>query len=884
MTVRSLYKVVTALVVTVSIALTGVTPARADTFSNDDPALIQQQAAAIMTRVKNQAAANGIDPNVFSNDTVPTSPVQPAVDLGNNLRNIRDDSYSWDGKYVGYRGNVSSPALMNDSEAGRYFRRRNTGASINPNLCQESLFNKLGIQKRPSPTVATETPVGTVLNSEGLDAILTAVKQAHEPYYSAWAKEELEALKNSNPNDNSPFHENKSRASQRYNRQLMLQNMAGRDPETQAKYRQAVEEAEKNYWMDQISQNAPAGSIWVPLTIAILSGDQARVRSVISALPAATRQEVAAAIQGFDPNEIVFLLETGIILVQDLLILIKFVVEFTVILVVLIIAAMFSGGSSSLKANKLFGPTIDALSQTLEIAEVAIIDILRLSGRLMVSTQKYWVIWQNSSILPSPADFATALDPYTPEGRDFYCLLPNDLNQSRTIVTSGYAVSQFMKQLATIDMVPMAIQMQKTADSLTNMHRYSKKVRGKGATEMKRMVSGDAGGSVSQGSVPNGSVPSVPSGAIPGQRGATFTNVSDPVPSLSPAIKAQLSSFLASPDKLPGVSTGTTQLVSTVKPIPVGNFNALPSLSSVLPGFIPQGTALPPLRSTPSTAWAPVQAAGLADTAWLIPQAVLEKTLQTAGIVTVNIPTLIGRAMETVPKVLLAGHQSGTNNLYSAGSTIGQGYNSGQASQEEMDARELAFFYVDLSRTLYDTLDLFMITRSFLFPFVTSFLNMAFTIAILSSPGGNDLPVIGKVLNLLTPAMSVAVAPLASIVNSPEFVTAIARSPLVTSGPTVTRLLVNMATRADILGDVMMDAAFPEDAQRAYQRDYFGNDTDDEMGTGTPPVVAAVKANENGSTYGTAPGMPQGTGQQFSNDGLPPTAAQTLPNGVTFSN
>lgn len=126
-------------------------------------------------------------------------------------------------------------------------------------------------------------------------------------------------------------------------------------------------------------------TIWVPLTIAILSGDAAKVRATLSFLPTAARDSIIKDLNTIDVSELTFLLETGIILMQDILILIKFIVVATIQIIIWIIEAVVTEGVSLADPNidrelAIMNNSIQAAVTSLKVAQQAIVDILRIGG------------------------------------------------------------------------------------------------------------------------------------------------------------------------------------------------------------------------------------------------------------------------------------------------------------------------------------------------------------------------------------------------------------------------------------------------------------------------------------------------------------------------
>ena len=856
----TLSTLVVALVTSVAVSFTCVTPAHADTFSNDSAQSLRNDAQRVMNGVQREAARAGLDTTIFTNDSTTPTTLQPSHYGG---MFTKDDSYNSSGIYRGYSGNVNSPALENDSEAGRYFRRKNTGASIPAKSCQASLTNLLpNRQIIPNPKVEDVTGMDMLLNGPGLDAILTAVKQAQEPYMSEWASQAARVKTSGGQHD--PYGEEKSRASQRYHRRINL-TCYGLTPQQCAERRALIEEAEKAYWMDQMQSQRAHNSLWIPLTIAILSGDAAKVRATLSFLPTAARDSIINDINAIDVSELTFLLETGIILMQDILILIKFIVVATIQIIIWIIEVVVTEGVSLADPNidrelAIMNNSIQAAVTSLKVAQQAIVDILRIGGRMMMVSQKYIDPWTHSSFLPNPGDLANALDPYTQMGHDFYCLLPPSLNQSRTIVTSGYAISVFMKTVATTNLRPVALQMQRTADDLDNMKRYSTKIMNKGVgavfqAEKKLGYDPDqlGGGGQHVSSTPHsgftGGTGAPVSNVIPGNGGTTFTNNVDNTTSNAKKITpitskmVSVSTLKAIPDLHVGSEAAHRATIA-----PVSETALTPSLDSVIPQRFPTPfVTTPALYAKPTPSWGAVQDSAIVDASSVlgVPVALIRKMIHEGGVLSAELPRLIKLALST-PKVVA---DAGSDDF----------------KDDDVDMKQMAFFITDLSRTLYDSIDLFMIARSFIVPYITSFMNMAFMLIVLNAPGKNDIPVVGHALNLLAPATDMALYPLASIVNSPEFVRIANRNIAGNVGNNVMRILIQMGTRAEIVGDVATTLAFPEDARRDLGNRVNGGSTDVDIYSHGVPLYDNY--DESTSTSTSMSSQKRDTmGGTFSND------------------
>lgn len=857
----TLSTLVVALVTSVAVSFTCVTPAHADTFSNDSAQSLRNDAQRVMNSVQREAAQAGLDTTIFTNDSTTPTTLQPSHYGG---MFTKDDSYNSSGIYRGYSGNVNSPALENDSEAGRYFRRKNTGASIPAKSCQASLTNLLpNRQIIPNPKVEDVTGMDMLLNGPGLDAILTAVKQAQEPYMSEWASQAARVKTSGGQHD--PYGEEKSRASQRYHRRINL-TCYGLTPQQCAERRALIEEAEKAYWMDQMQSQRAHNSLWIPLTIAILSGDAAKVRATLSFLPTAARDSIIKDLNAIDVSELTFLLETGIILMQDILILIKFIVVATIQIIVWIIEVATTEGLSLVDPNidrelAILNNSIQAAVTSLKVAQQAIVDILRIGGRMMVVSQKYIDLWMHSSFLPNPGDLANALNPYTQVGHDFYCLLPPSLNQSRTIVTSGYAISVFMTTVATTNLRPVALQMQKTADDLDNMKRYSTKIMNKGVgavfqAEKKLGYDPDqlGGGGQHVSSTPHsgftGGSGAPVSNVIPGNGGTTFTNnVDHSSHSTTPPITTINSRMVKASHlkTIPDLHVGS-EAARRATIAPTSSNTLAPLLDSVIPQRFPTPfITTPALYDNPTPAWGVVQDSAIVDASSVlgVPVALIRTMIHEGGVLSAELPRLIALALSTPKVVAEAGND--------------------ESKDDDVDMKQLAFFITDLSRTLYDSIDLFMIARSFLVPYITSFMNMAFMLMVLTAPGKNDIPLVGHALNLLAPATDMALYPLASVVNSPEFVRIARRNLVGNVSNGVMRILIQMGTRAEIIGDVATTLAFPEDARRDLGNRVNGGSTDIDIYSHGVPLYDNY--DESTSTSTSMSSKKRDTmGEAFSND------------------
>lgn len=137
---------------------------------------------------------------------------------------------------------------------------------------------------------------------------------------------------------------------------------------------------------------------------------------------------------------------------------------------------------------------------------------------------------------------------------------------------------------------------------------------------------------------------------------------------------------------------------------------------------------------------------------------------------------------------------------------------------------------------------------------------------VLNAPGKNDIPIVGHALNLLAPATDTALYPLASVINSPEFVRIANRNIAGNVGNNVMRILIQMGTRAEIVGDVATTLAFPEDARRDLGNRVNGGSTDVDIYSHGVPLYDNY--DDNSSTSHATSSAPNGTMGKatFSND------------------
>lgn len=101
------------------------------------------------------------------------------------------------------------------------------------------------------------------------------------------------------------------------------------------------------------------------------------------------------------------------------------------------------------------------------------IDALNTSARVLYITDKFTKTWDKSEALVKPADIANLLDPSTDEGAMALCQMPEDIQSSQTAVKSAMGWSQAIREASDIDGEYLSGYISDIAGSLENIRADS---------------------------------------------------------------------------------------------------------------------------------------------------------------------------------------------------------------------------------------------------------------------------------------------------------------------------------------------------------------------------------------------------------------------------